>query len=137
MKTNLRLPAPAKLNLMLHITGRREDGYHLLQSLFQFIDLCDWLEFELQADPGVLRIEGDTPVAAAEDIRMATARLLQARFQVDRGIRIQIDKRIPIGGGLGGGSSDAATCLLALNLSLIHISEPTRLDARSRMPSSA
>ena len=96
MKANLRLPAPAKLNLMLHITGRREDGYHLLQSVFQFIDLCDWLEFELQADPVVLRIEGNTPVAAEEDILLATARLLQTRFEVERGVRIQIDKRIPM-----------------------------------------
>jgi len=115
MSSILRLPAPAKLNLMLHITGRRADGYHLLQSVFQFIDLCDWLEFEPLADPADLRLSGTTPVAAEDDILLATARLLQSRCHVSQGVRIQIEKHIPIGGGLGGGSSDAATCLLALN----------------------
>jgi 4-diphosphocytidyl-2-C-methyl-D-erythritol kinase len=115
MATMLRLPAPAKLNLMLHIIGRREDGYHLLQSVFQFIDLCDWLEFEAEAGSAIRRLDSTTPVAAEDDILLAAARLLQARFQVSQGVGIRIDKRIPIGGGLGGGSSDAATCLLALN----------------------
>jgi len=115
MSEALRLPAPAKLNLMLHITGRREDGYHLLQSVFQFIDLCDWLEFTCEADGRIRRLPGTTPVAAEEDIVLAAARLLQQRFSIDEGVSIGIDKQIPIGGGLGGGSSDAATCLLALN----------------------
>jgi len=115
MAPALRLPAPAKLNLMLHINGRRADGYHLLQSVFQFIDLCDWLEFEPRADGRIHRHEGNSPVNAADDILVRTAALLQARLGVDQGVSIRIDKRIPIGGGLGGGSSDAASCLLALN----------------------
>ncbi len=115
MAAKLRLPAPAKINLMLHITGRREDGYHLLQSVFQFIDLCDWLEFEADASGAIRRLDSATPVAAEDDILLAAACLLQARFEVSQGVAIRIDKRIPIGGGLGGGSSDAATCLLALN----------------------
>jgi len=100
---------------MLNITGRREDGYHLLETVFQFIDLCDHLSFVVTDSPEELRIAGNSPVAAAEDILLRTAGLLQDRFNVDKGISINIDKRIPIGGGLGGGSSDAATCLLALN----------------------
>jgi 4-diphosphocytidyl-2-C-methyl-D-erythritol kinase len=115
MNATLRLPAPAKLNLMLHITGRREDGYHLLQSVFQFIDLCDWIEFTCEADGEIRRLPGTNPVAAEEDILLVAARLLQQRFGVDEGVSIRVDKQIPIGGGLGGGSSDAATCLHALN----------------------
>ena len=115
MSGSLRLPAPAKLNLMLHITGRRADGYHLLQSVFQFIDLCDWLEFDCRDDRVIKRQAGNSPVAADDDILLRAAHLLQARFAVDQGVDIRIDKRIPIGGGLGGGSSDAATCLIALN----------------------
>ncbi len=111
----LRLPAPAKLNLMLHITGRREDGYHLLETVFQFIDLCDQLEFELVADGRIERCRSNSPVTEADDILLRSARLLRSRYQVKAGVRIAIDKKIPIGGGLGGGSSDAATCLLALN----------------------
>lgn len=111
----LRLPAPAKLNLMLHITGRRHDGYHLLETVFQFIDLCDWLEFEATDDGIIARRQTNSPVATADDILLWTARLLQSRYEVSRGVNIGIDKQIPIGGGLGGGSSDAATCLLALN----------------------
>ncbi len=111
----LRVPAPAKLNLMLHITGRRADDYHLLQTVFQFIDLLDWLDFELLADGSIRRDHGNTAVPAEQDILLAAARLLQERFAVSKGVSIRIDKRIPIGGGLGGGSSDAASCLLALN----------------------
>jgi len=111
----LRLPAPAKLNLMLHITGRRDDGYHLLETVFQFIDLSDQLDFELIQDGRIERRTGNSPVAAADDILTRTATLLQARYQVKQGVSIAIDKKIPIGGGLGGGSSNAATCLLALN----------------------
>jgi len=115
MAASLQLASPAKLNLMLHITGRREDGYHLLQSVFQFIDIYDRLEFTLNADAGIQRLGGYSPVVAEDDIVLRAARLLQERFGVDRGVSIGVDKRIPIGGGLGGGSSDAATCLLALN----------------------
>ncbi len=111
----LRLPAPAKLNLMLHITGRRDDGYHLLETVFQFIDLSDRLEFELNLSGRIERRAGNSPVAATDDILLKTATILQTRYQVRAGVSIAIDKKIPIGGGLGGGSSNAATCLLALN----------------------
>ena len=115
MTESLMLRAPAKLNLMLHITGRRDDGYHLLETVFQFIDLADRIEFSTNDAGKILRLPGNSPVAAADDILLAAANLLQARFQVDKGVSIDIDKRIPVGGGLGGGSSDAAACLLALN----------------------
>ena len=113
--TSLTLNSPAKLNLMLHITGRRADGYHLLQTVFQFIDLNDRMVFEATGSPDINRLHSQTPVAESEDIVMRAAHLLQDRFGVKRGVRISIDKNIPIGGGLGGGSSNAATCLLALN----------------------
>jgi 4-diphosphocytidyl-2-C-methyl-D-erythritol kinase len=115
MAESLILPAPAKLNLMLHITGRRDDGYHLLETVFQFIDLVDHIEFSVNHEGSIERLPGNSPVAAADDILLTTATLLQSRFEVDKGVSIGIDKRIPVGGGLGGGSSDAATCLLALN----------------------
>ena len=115
MPKSLRLDAPAKLNLMLHITGQRDDGYHLLETVFQFIDLCDRLEFETTNDGFITRRPGNTPVVEADDILIRAARLLQSRYDVRQGMRIGIDKQIPIGGGLGGGSSDAAACLLALN----------------------
>ena len=93
MAQSLRLPAPAKLNLMLHITGRRADGYHLLQTVFQFIDLSDWLEFELIADGSIRRTESNSPVAAADDILLAAASLLQTRFEVSKGVGIRIEKQ--------------------------------------------
>ncbi len=100
---------------MLHITGRRDDGYHLLQTVFQFIDLSDQMEFRLTSDGAIQRNDSSTPVSEADDISILAALLLQEKFQVDQGVQISIDKRIPIGGGLGGGSSNAATTLLALN----------------------
>ena len=112
---HLSLQSPAKLNLMLHIIGRRDDGHHLLQTVFQFIDLNDQIEFDLTPDGSIQRYDSNTPVSEAEDIVIQAAELLQERFRVDRGVRISIDKRIPIGGGLGGGSSNAATTLRALN----------------------
>jgi 4-diphosphocytidyl-2-C-methyl-D-erythritol kinase len=115
MAESLILRAPAKLNLMLHITARRDDGYHLLETVFQFIDLADRIEFSTNDTGKILRLPGNSPVAAADDILLAAATLLQARFQVGKGVSISIDKHIPVGGGLGGGSSNAATCLLALN----------------------
>ena len=111
----LRLASPAKLNLMLHVTGRREDGYHLLETVFQFIDLCDRLEFEADDSGRITRVAGNTPVAEADDLLVKSAELLRSRHGLRRGVRIRVDKRIPVGGGLGGGSSNAATCLLALN----------------------
>ena len=113
--TSLKLNSPAKLNLMLHITGRRADGYHLLQTVFQFINLNDLMVFEATESPGINRLNSQTPVVESEDIVLRAAHLLQSRFDVERGVQISIEKNIPIGGGLGGGSSNAATCLLALN----------------------
>lgn len=108
-------PAPAKLNLFLHITGRRADGYHDLQTLFQFLTLADWLYFEPATDGRVRRVGGAAGVAEADDLCTRAARLLQSATGARAGVTIYIDKRIPAGGGLGGGSSDAATSLLVLN----------------------
>lgn len=108
-------PAPAKLNLCLHIVGRRADGYHELQSALQFVDLCDQLRFH-RRPPGVIERFGDvTGVEADSDLALRAARHLAAVAGSTTGVAIEIDKRIPIGGGLGGGSSDAATVLVALN----------------------
>ncbi len=115
MKDVLRWQAPAKINLFLNVIGRRNDGYHLLQTVFQFIDLCDQLQFHLTSDGEITRLPGNSPVPAKDDILIAAAARLQKHGQVSQGVSIEIDKRIPIGGGLGGGSSNAATCLLALN----------------------
>ena len=108
-------PAPAKLNLFLHITGRRADGYHDLQTLFQFLTLADWLYFERRADGEVRRVGGPAGVAEADELCTRAARLLQSTTGTGAGVTVYIDKRIPAGGGLGGGSSDAATTLLVLN----------------------
>lgn len=108
-------PAPAKLNLMLRIVGRRPDGYHLLQTVFQFLDRGDWLWFDLR-DDGLIERASEVPgVPAAADLTVRAARLLQQTTGVRRGATIRIAKRLPLGGGLGGGSSDAATTLVALN----------------------
>jgi 4-diphosphocytidyl-2-C-methyl-D-erythritol kinase len=108
-------PAPAKLNLLLRVVGRRPDGYHLLQTVFQFIDLADELRFGLRSD-GVVRRAGNLPgVAADDDLCVRAARLLQRETGCRAGVDISLEKRIPLGGGLGGGSSDAATTLVALN----------------------
>lgn len=108
-------PAPAKLNLFLHITGRRADGYHELQTLFQFVDFGDELCFRVN-DSGVVRRRGAIAgVAEDADLMVRAARLLQTETGCTQGVEIHIDKRLPMGGGLGGGSSDAATTLVALN----------------------
>ena len=120
MPTSLHdCPAPAKLNLFLHVTGRRADGYHLLQSVFQLIDLGDTLHFDLRDDGQIVRTGEVAGVPADADLSVRAARLLQAAAAA-RGLRvagadIAIDKRLPLGGGIGGGSSDAATTLIALN----------------------
>jgi 4-diphosphocytidyl-2-C-methyl-D-erythritol kinase len=108
-------PAPAKLNLFLHIIGRRADGYHLLQTLFQFLDYSDILDFKIREDGRILRAGGLPQVAEADDLAVRAARLLQAHVKAKQGVAIHLYKRLPEGGGLGGGSSDAATTLLALN----------------------
>lgn len=108
-------PAPAKLNLMLHIVGRREDGLHLLQTVFQFLDYCDDIGLSLRADGKVNRIT-DVPGVRVEDDLVVKAAILFAQHIDDfPGVDIEIKKKIPMGGGLGGGSSDAATVLLVLN----------------------
>ncbi len=111
----LTCPAPAKLNLFLHIVGRRPDGYHLLQTLFRFIDLNDTLHFTLREDGIVRRVNALENVPEEQDLCVRAARLLQKECGCTLGVDITLEKRIPMGGGLGGGSSDAATTLLALN----------------------
>jgi 4-diphosphocytidyl-2-C-methyl-D-erythritol kinase len=111
----LTCPAPAKLNLFLHVTGRRDDGYHLLQTLFRFIDLNDTLHFKLRQDGEVHRTNEIADVPEAQDLCVRAAKLLQAETGCALGVDITLDKVIPMGGGLGGGSSDAATTLIALN----------------------
>jgi 4-diphosphocytidyl-2-C-methyl-D-erythritol kinase len=112
---HLSCPAPAKLNLFLHITGRRADGYHLLQTLFRFIDLSDTLHFTLRDDGEVRRSNVIEGVPEEQDLCVRAARLLQKETGCTLGVNILVEKRIPMGGGLGGGSSDAATTLIALN----------------------
>ena len=108
-------PAPAKLNLFLHIVGRRADGYHLLQTVFRFLDHGDKLYFDVREDDAVV-LETPLPgVPAAQDLTVRAARLLQQASGVQRGVNIRVEKHLPMGGGLGGGSSDAATTLIALN----------------------
>jgi 4-diphosphocytidyl-2-C-methyl-D-erythritol kinase len=107
--------APAKLNLMLRVVGRRADGYHLLQTVFQFIDRCDRLYFEPRADGEVMRRRGAPGVLPEQDLVVRAARALQARTGCADGVTIDVHKVLPMGGGLGGGSSNAATTLLALN----------------------
>ena len=108
-------PAPGKLNLFLHIVGRRSDGYHLLQTAFQFIDLCDELSFWHRADGVIERVGEVAGVPAGADLALRAARVLAAQHRVRAGVGIELRKRLPVQGGVGGGSSDAATVLVALN----------------------
>lgn len=108
-------PAPAKLNLFLHVVGRRPDGYHLLQSVFRFVDFGDSLRFTPRQDGVILRTGSLPGVDPEADLTVRAARLLQAHTRCSRGVEIGLEKRLPMGGGLGGGSSDAATTLLVLN----------------------
>ncbi|MEP6939514.1 MAG: 4-(cytidine 5'-diphospho)-2-C-methyl-D-erythritol kinase [Rudaea sp.] len=108
-------PAPAKLNLFLHIVGRRADGYHLLQTLFQLLDWGDTLHLRLREDGEIRRASALPGVDPEEDLCMRAARLLRAASGRALGVDIRVDKHVPIGGGLGGGSSDAASVLVALN----------------------
>ncbi|WOC78970.1 4-(cytidine 5'-diphospho)-2-C-methyl-D-erythritol kinase [Stutzerimonas frequens] len=111
----LTLPAPAKLNLMLHITGRRADGYHELQTLFQFLDYGDELSFRLRED-GQIRLLTELPgVDHDSNLIVRAARMLQRESGCTLGADIQLTKRLPMGGGIGGGSSDAATSLVGLD----------------------
>lgn len=120
LKALYDVPAPAKLNLFLHITGRRPDGYHLLQSAFMLIDWCDTLHFELRADGQISRTDLKNgagtacEVLPAEDLAVRAARALQTACGTSLGVHIGLEKNIPSQAGMGGGSSDAASCLLAL-----------------------
>lgn len=112
-------PAPAKLNLFLHIVGQRDDGYHLLQSAIQFIDLCDELTFVSRDDTNIVCVNSNHKISSQNDLCFKAALLLQEKMSAmsldKQGVDIRINKKIPIGAGLGGGSSNAATTLLALN----------------------
>ena len=117
MKAIYDVPAPAKLNLFLHITGRRLDGYHLIQSVFMLIDWCDTLHFELRSDGQISRADigtAETDILPAEDLTVRAAKALQKACGTTLGVRISLEKHIPSRAGMGGGSSDAASCLLAL-----------------------
>ncbi|TSE29504.1 4-diphosphocytidyl-2-C-methyl-D-erythritol kinase [Tepidimonas thermarum] len=119
MQRLLDIPAPAKINLFLHITGRRADGYHLLQSVFRLVDWCDTLHIEVRADGALsredLRRDDTSPPLPQDDLCLRAARALQQASGCPRGAHIVLDKRIPQQAGLGGGSSDAASTLIALN----------------------
>lgn len=108
-------PAPAKLNLFLHVVGRRSDGYHLLQTVFRFIDRCDSLRFAPRDDGQIVLANPLPGVTPESDLCYRAARILRDATGCQQGVTITLDKRLPMGGGLGGGSSDAATVLLALN----------------------
>ena len=111
----LRLLSPAKLNLFLNITGRRADGYHTLQTLFQLLDYGDELRFQATDTPDITLSPSLAGVADADNLILRAARLLREASACERGAYIELDKRLPLGGGIGGGSSNAATTLLALN----------------------
>ena len=108
-------PAPAKLNLMLRVIGRRADGYHLLQTVFRFVDYGDTVRLRVRRDGVIARARPLPGVSESDDLTLRAARALQAATGTTLGADIAVDKRLPFGGGLGGGSSDAATVLLALN----------------------
>lgn len=122
-------PAPGKLNLFLHITGRRDDGYHLLQTMFQFFDFGDSLYFDTNISGKLNRLTDIEGVPAEQDLIIKAAKLLQQASGCTNGADIKISKRLPMGGGIGGGSSDAATTLVALNqlwdinMSMIELAE--------------
>ena len=124
-------PAPAKINHFLHVTGRRADGYHLLQTVFQFLDLADSLTFTATADGRIRCLRNYQQVEEQDDLVIRAAKLLQELGDSTMGAEISVDKRIPIGGGLGGGSSDAATTLVALNCLWGHRID-NRRDCRNR-----
>jgi 4-diphosphocytidyl-2-C-methyl-D-erythritol kinase len=115
LERSLRWPAPAKINLFLHVTGRRPDGYHTLQTVFQFLDLCDDLDFERRSDGRIRRLYELPDVPEDRDLILRAAHLLQSHAGCTAGVDINLNKRLPVGGGIGGGSSDAATVLVALN----------------------
>ncbi|MCJ7814812.1 MAG: 4-(cytidine 5'-diphospho)-2-C-methyl-D-erythritol kinase, partial [Xanthomonadales bacterium] len=111
----LSWPAPAKINLFLHVTAQRQDGYHDIQTLFQLLDWGDEIQIRQTRSPMISRAPADYGVAESEDLVVRAARLLQSETGCRHGAEIQVKKRVPPGSGLGGGSSDAATVLLVLN----------------------
>lgn len=115
MNKTLTISAPAKLNLFLHITGQREDGYHLLQTVFQFLDYADSISLTLREDGHLYRVSNLAGVAAENDLVVKAAKLIQKHCNTGLGVDISVEKRLPMGGGLGGGSSNAASVLVALN----------------------
>jgi 4-diphosphocytidyl-2-C-methyl-D-erythritol kinase len=108
-------PAPGKINLFLHVTGQRSDGYHLLQTVFQFINFVDLLDFHDRSDGKLLRTANYDGINQETDMTILAAQALQVETGCKRGVEIHINKKLPIGGGLGGGSSNTATTLIALN----------------------
>ena len=110
-----KYPAPAKLNLMLHIVGQRDDGYHLLQTVFQFVELCDWLTFLPHSSNSVVLEDAISGVDPSDNLIVKAANLLKKETGYAGGAKIRLEKNLPMGGGLGGGSSDAATALVVLN----------------------
>ena len=115
MSKQLTVSAPAKLNLFLHITGQRKDGYHLLQTVFQFLDYADSISLTLRDDKQIVRISDLAGVPAEDDLVVKAAKLLQLHCENSLGVDISVEKVLPMGGGLGGGSSNAASVLVALN----------------------
>lgn len=115
MMQNLKLPSPAKINLFLHILGRRQDGYHNIQTLFQFVDWCDYLHFHVRADSAIEFYCDDPLLNGDNNLVLKAAYLLREESGLEKGIEIRLNKNLPVGGGVGGGSSNAATTLLALN----------------------
>ncbi|MHA7879318.1 MAG: 4-(cytidine 5'-diphospho)-2-C-methyl-D-erythritol kinase [Saccharospirillum sp.] len=129
MTTGLTLPCPAKLNRMLHIVGRRADGYHNLQTLFQLVDFGDWLTLEPTPQPELSLTCSHAALATDDNLVLKAARLLKDATGIKAGARLHLEKRLPMGGGLGGGSSDAATTLLGLNrLWGLQLSQQALLD---------
>lgn len=125
----MRLPAPAKINRFLHIVGRRDDGYHLLQTVFQFLDWHDTLEFALREDDKIVLLGDTLGIAPEDNLIYRAAKALQSLQPDLPGVTITIDKQLPAGAGLGGGSSNAATTLVALNsLWSLHLSSETLQD---------
>ena len=121
--------SPAKINLFLHITSKRADGYHNLQTIFQLLDFCDEISFWVRDDGKINRIKGNETIAADDDLLIKSARALKKYSASSLGVDISIDKKIPAGGGLGGGSSNTATVLLALNeLWHLNLDERTLLE---------
>jgi 4-diphosphocytidyl-2-C-methyl-D-erythritol kinase len=126
--------APAKINLFLHITGRRADGYHTLQSVFQLLDFYDTLHLSVRQDGQIMRQSELANVPAEQDLCVRAARALQDATHCKLGVDISVEKHIPMGGGLGGGSSDAATMLLALNqLWSLHLNRQTLMQIGVRL----